>query len=76
MTIPNERPEKREVIITAREIELIQHLSTGMTTKEAAMAMGIATQTVINMRHTLIKKLGYRNITQVVAECLREQLIA
>ena len=76
MTTPNEIPEKKEVIVTPREIELIQHLSTGMTTREAAAAMGIAKQTVVNMRHYLIKKLGYRNITQVVAECLREQLIS
>lgn len=52
--------------VTPRELEIIQKMSEGLSTKQIADALGISKNTVEIHRHNIIQKTGCRNCTHVV----------
>ncbi len=62
-------------LITPRERELACLLADGYSSKEAAGVLSISVKTVETHRASLMKKLGARNVVDIVKYCLRNRLI-
>jgi DNA-binding NarL/FixJ family response regulator len=61
--------------ITPRERELACLLADGYSSKEAAAVLGISVKTAETHRASLLRKLGARNVADVVKYCIRNRLI-
>ncbi|RMD48564.1 MAG: DNA-binding response regulator [Ignavibacteria bacterium] len=61
--------------ITPRELEIIKLISKGMTSKAVAEKLFISELTVIKHRKNIIRKMGVKNFTEVVAVALQNNLI-
>jgi two-component system response regulator NreC len=61
--------------ITPRERQLACLLSDGYSSKEAARVMNITVKTADTHRASLMRKLGARNVADVVRYCIRNRLI-
>jgi DNA-binding NarL/FixJ family response regulator len=72
---PLVRLQKPGGLITPRERELACLLADGYSTKEAAAVLNISVKTAETHRASLMRKLGARNLADVVKYCIRNQLI-
>jgi DNA-binding NarL/FixJ family response regulator len=72
---PAVRRQKPGGVMTQRERELAILLADGYSTKEAAAVLGISTKTAETHRSSIMRKLGARNVADVVKYCLRNRLI-
>jgi DNA-binding NarL/FixJ family response regulator len=61
--------------LTYRECEIVQLLATGKSNKEAANALGISVKTVETHRATIMRKLGFSSIAELVRYAVREHII-
>lgn len=61
--------------ITERELELLQHLANGDTTRQAAKRMWIQPDSAYKTLKRVCPKLGANNKTHAVAVALREGMI-
>lgn len=61
--------------ITPREREIACLLADGYSTKEAAAVMDISVKTAETHRASLMRKLGARNLADVVKYCIRNHLV-
>lgn len=62
-------------VITQREREIAILLADGYSSKEAASILDISVKTADTHRASLMRKLGARNVADVVKYCLRNHLI-
>lgn len=62
-------------IMTQREKELAKLLADGYSTKEAAEILSISPKTAETHRASIMKKLGAKNVTDIVKYCVRNYLI-
>jgi len=62
-------------LITPRERQLACLLADGYSSKEAAAVMNISVKTAETHRASLMRKLGARNVADVVRYCIRNRLI-
>jgi DNA-binding NarL/FixJ family response regulator len=60
---------------TAREREIIQMLSEGKTTKEAAAALGISVKTAETHRANVMRKLQVHSVTGLVLYAVKNRII-
>ncbi len=60
--------------LSAREQEVLGFLERGLTNKEIARALGIATQTVNQDVHSLLLKTCLQNRTQLAVAAARDEL--
>lgn len=60
---------------TKKELEVLLHLSTGMSTKEIAGEMGVATETVKEHLKHLMEKTGCTTRTQLAVYASRTKLV-
>jgi len=68
------RPKASDAL-TAREVDILQHLAEGRTAKQIASALAVTEGTVkTHVRH-ILQKLGARNRTQAIADALRHGVI-
>jgi DNA-binding NarL/FixJ family response regulator len=72
---PLVRQQKPGGLITPREREIACLLADGYSTKEAAAVLNISVKTAETHRASLMRKLGARNLADVVKYCIRNQLI-
>ncbi len=61
--------------VSKRELEVLQHIVDGKTSKEIAKALHISDKTVNNHRQNLLRKLNVRSTSEMVKYALRQQLI-
>ena len=61
-------------LITSAERAVLAHLVIGATSKEAARALGISPKTVDFHRASMMKKLGAKNIVELVRKVMSEML--
>ena len=61
--------------LSSRERQVVQLIAEGKTTKEAAVQLGISVKTAETHRASLMRKLGARNVADVVKYCIRNHLI-
>ena len=53
-------------ILTLREIEVLEQVAVGLSSKEVGLALGISPRTVEDIRGRLLRKLGVRNSTELI----------
>jgi DNA-binding CsgD family transcriptional regulator len=68
-------PARAEVRLTPREIEVLQLVSGGMSTREVAGLIGISHRTVDNYKQSAFTKLGVNSQAHAVGLALRSGLI-
>lgn len=61
--------------LTAREVEVLQHLGEGMTVKQCAEKMGLSSSTVDNHKTKIMKRLKVNNVVQLIRLANREGLL-
>ena len=61
--------------LTRREMELISHCATGLTTKQIAEEMNIAPHSVENMKSVLFGKLAVRSTSELILYAFRVGLV-
>ncbi|AYL98699.1 response regulator transcription factor [Mucilaginibacter celer] len=62
--------------LTKREIELIQLLKDGLTTKEIANKLFLSTLTIETHRKNIFRKLEVKNITELIVFALNNQIVS
>lgn len=62
--------------LTAREIEIIEHIGKEMSSVEIAEKLFLSPATVEKHRHNIIKKLGVKNVIGIVKYAYQHNLIA
>jgi DNA-binding NarL/FixJ family response regulator len=67
-------PEERDRL-TARDLEVLQHVARGATNKEIALALHITENTVKIHLHNILEKLHLENRVQAAMYALREGLV-
>lgn len=72
---PNERSTSLSDL-TVREREILQLLAEGLSSKEIATAVGIATRTVDSHRARIMQKLDIHKVSGLVRYAIREGLVA
>jgi ATP/maltotriose-dependent transcriptional regulator MalT len=61
------QPEAKELVLTAREIQILQLLEIGLSNRDIADRLFIALHTVKNHVHSLLSKLGVSTRAEAVA---------
>jgi DNA-binding NarL/FixJ family response regulator len=67
--------EKDSSALSQRELEILQELSNGRSTKEVAEAVFLSEETVKTYLKQIFRKLGVRDRTEAVAEALRHGIV-
>jgi DNA-binding NarL/FixJ family response regulator len=62
--------------LTPREREVVQLLAEGSSNKEVAGTLGISMKTAETHRATIIKKLGFESLAELVRYAIRNHIIA
>jgi DNA-binding NarL/FixJ family response regulator len=73
---PQHREQAGAHSLTAREIEVLQQLSTGATNRDIAQALYISENTVRNHVRNILDKLHLSNRVEAATYALREGLVA
>jgi DNA-binding NarL/FixJ family response regulator len=68
----DERPKPR---VTSRENEIIQLLSEGKSSKEAAVLLDISVKTVETHRANIMRKLELHTVSELVRYAIRNSII-
>jgi two-component system response regulator DegU len=69
-------PEKRpDTPLSRREIEILQHIASGSSTKQVARTLGISAHTVKTYLERIFEKLGANDRAQAVAIAIRQGLV-
>ena len=66
----------RKPALTGREIEVLDHVSQGLTSKEIGEELFISENTVKNHVRNILDKLGVHSRNEAVLYAVRENLIA
>jgi DNA-binding NarL/FixJ family response regulator len=69
------RKQRPGGIVTPRERQLACLLADGYSTKEAAAVLNISVKTAETHRASIMRKLGARNVADIVKYCIRNQLV-
>ncbi|KID56023.1 hypothetical protein JF50_17050 [Pseudoalteromonas luteoviolacea] len=65
----------KDFILTAREQEIVTHISSGLTNREIAERLCISIKTVDNHRTRIMKKLGLNKTAELVRFAVKEGLV-
>ena len=65
----------KQIMLTAKESELLRLIADGAPNKQAAFLLGISHNTVHNKLHIIFSKLGAADRTNAVALALRNGII-
>ncbi len=67
----DEGPEETFRALSTREMEILRHITRGLSNKEIAKALGISRQTVKNHMTSILRKLAVNDRTQAAVYALR-----
>lgn len=67
----DEGPDETFRALSAREMEILKHITRGLSNKEIAKALGISRQTVKNHMTSILRKLAVNDRTQAAVYALR-----
>ncbi|MGH2657663.1 MAG: response regulator [Actinomycetota bacterium] len=70
-----DRPSSPEAPLSPREVEILQKIAYGATTKEVADQLGISFHTVKTHLERIFEKLGANDRAQAVAIAIRQRLV-
>ncbi len=64
-----------KVMLTAREIEILQQIANGNTDREIAVAISISDKTVSTHRKNILRKLKLKNTALLIRFALENKLV-
>jgi len=64
------------VVISEREVEILQLIAQGLTTKQIAEELHLSFHTVMTHRKNMLSKLGLKNTAGLIVYAVRENLIS
>lgn len=64
-----------EIGLARRELEVLQLITSGLSTEETANRLSISIHTVTTHRKNVMRKLGVDSITEAVVEAIRRDLV-
>jgi len=70
------RLDERRSLLSPREVEVLEEIGAGATTRTVAVAMGISPKTVENHKQRIFTKLGVQNQAHAVAVAMRQGLMS
>jgi DNA-binding NarL/FixJ family response regulator len=70
-----EKDNSVHAILTSREVEVLQLLAEGKSTKQTASILGVSTKTIETHRKNIMKKLEIDNIVDLAKYAIREGII-
>jgi DNA-binding NarL/FixJ family response regulator len=62
-------------LLTSREKEIIKNLAEGKNFNEIAVSLFLSPHTINTHKRNILKKVGCKNTTELVARCIREGII-
>ncbi|MDA3038657.1 MAG: LuxR C-terminal-related transcriptional regulator [Actinomycetota bacterium] len=65
----------QEALLSERQVEILQAIADGMSTKQAGRYLGIATKTVHNHLNAIYRKLDAQSLTHAVLGAVRLGII-
>ena len=69
-------PSCDPIKISSREMEIIEYIAQGFTTKEIAAQLFLSVHTVMTHRKNIMNKLGVKNTAGIVIYAVKENLIS
>ena len=69
-------PSCEPIKISSRELEIIEYIAQGFTTKEIAAQLFLSVHTVMTHRKNIMNKLGVKNTAGIVIYAVKENLIS
>ena len=63
------------IVVSTREIEVLQLISQGLTVKEIANELYLSTHTIISHKKNLIEKFEARNSIDLIVKAIRMNII-
>jgi len=66
---------KKNLLISDMELKVLQCLADGLTSKQASAKLYRSEETVKSHRKSLLKKFGVKNVAELVAYAVRNQII-
>ena len=76
LTQINESASNIHPLITKRELEVLEEMSKGLTSKEIAQKMFVSNHTIISHKKNLVQKLNARNAVDLMVKAIRKGLIS
>jgi|LSQX01.3.fsa_nt_gb DNA-binding NarL/FixJ family response regulator len=76
LTEPVQAAEKREEVLSEREIEVLKLLALGMSNKEIAEKLNISVNTVITHRKNITQKTGIKTVSGLTIYAVINKLIS
>ncbi|WP_083930685.1 response regulator transcription factor [Eudoraea adriatica] len=70
-----EKYTSTSMVISTRELEILNLLSEGLSSKEIADQLYISYDTVRTHRNNILKKTKFKTLTQAVSYCIRDGII-
>jgi len=61
--------------LTPRELEIVQHLAEGKTSKQVSALLGISVKTTETHRSNIMRKLNFHSVSQLVMYAVRNNLL-
>jgi DNA-binding NarL/FixJ family response regulator len=61
--------------LTPRELEIVQHLAEGKTSKEVSSLLGISVKTTETHRSNIMRKLNFHSVSQLVMYAVHNNLL-
>jgi DNA-binding NarL/FixJ family response regulator len=68
-------PGQEQTLLTDREREVLLHMAEGLGIKAIAHKLHLAESTVITHRKNMMMKTNTKNSVELVAYCIRKQLL-
>lgn len=72
----SEKDASAHSVLTSREVEVLQLLAEGESTKQAASILSVSTKTIESHRQNIMKKLDIDNIVDLIKYAIREGIIS
>lgn len=75
--LPQPEPFKTSLIlVSAREVEVLQLISRGLTVKEIAALLHLSTHTIISHKKNLIEKFDAKNSIDLIVKAIKINAIS
>lgn len=63
------------IVVSTREVEVLQLISQGLTVKEIANILFLSTHTIISHKKNLVEKFDARNSIDLIVKAIRMNII-
>lgn len=71
----SETLEASLIVVSAREVEVLQLISRGLTVKEIASNLYLSTHTIISHKKNLVEKFDAKNGIDLIVKAIRMEII-